>query len=383
VLNYEFPPIGGGGAPVSYEIAKRYAHKGHTVDVVTSHFTDLPLVEVLDGLRVYRVRCRRRRKELSHPHELLSFIYSAKQFLNSHLQHNVYDVCHAHFLLPTGLLALYLRQRYGLPYIISAHGSDIPGYNTDRFRFLHLFTAPLLKRICDGAERVVISSNYLTGLIKKKIYPYPSSKILEIPNGIDPAKFVPRKKEKIVMSSGRFLPRKGFQYLIRAVSDMDIGFEVHLCGDGPMREHLERLSRHAQTRIIFHGWIDNDSLFYRDLLGAASIFALLSTRENASVALLEGMSAGCAVLTSNTSGCLETVATSGVIVDPTDRDSIKASLMVLTSDAVLRQQLQHSARQRVEHVFAWDRIVDLYEVCALMPAIRCQTAYRLPTAETM
>ena len=35
MLNYEFPPIGGGASPVSYDIAKRLAERGYNIDVVT------------------------------------------------------------------------------------------------------------------------------------------------------------------------------------------------------------------------------------------------------------------------------------------------------------------------------------------------------------
>ena len=35
MLNYEFPPLGGGASPVSYELAKGYVKLGHGVDVVT------------------------------------------------------------------------------------------------------------------------------------------------------------------------------------------------------------------------------------------------------------------------------------------------------------------------------------------------------------
>ena len=34
VLNYEFPPLGGGASPVSYEIARGYVKLGQKVDVV-------------------------------------------------------------------------------------------------------------------------------------------------------------------------------------------------------------------------------------------------------------------------------------------------------------------------------------------------------------
>lgn len=377
VLNYEFPPIGGGGASVSYEIAKRYIQKGHDVAVITSKFRDLPSAETIDGLTLYRLNCLRTRKELSHPHELLSFVFAAKRFLRNHLKHHTYDICHAHFLLPTGIVALGLKEKYGLPYIISAHGSDIPGYNADRFKFLHLFTPPLLKRICDNAEYIVTSSDYLTRLIRQKIRAYPDGKIIKIPNGIDSAKFVPLKKDNIVLSSGRLMPRKGFQYLIKAVSEVDLGFDVHICGDGPMRSQLERLSKRSRTRIIFHGWVDNRSSFYRDLLGATSIFVLPSSRENASVCLLEGMSAGCAVVTSNVSGCPETVGSTGMMVNPTDSAEIKASLLELTGNASLRKQLQYMARQRVENVFAWDKIVDTYDKLFEKPS-RAQTGYGAP-----
>ncbi|MGF1613956.1 MAG: glycosyltransferase family 4 protein [Gammaproteobacteria bacterium] len=377
VLNYEFPPIGGGGASVCYEIAKRYVGKGHEVDVVTAGFRGLPSKQTIDGFTLYRVNCLRSRQELSYPHELLSFVFSAKRFLRNHLNYHRYDICHAHFLLPTGIVALALKEKLGLPYIISAHGSDVPGYNVDRFKILHWFTPPLLKKICDGAEHIITSSDYLASLVRQNIHPYPDGKIINIPNGIDCSKFVPLKKDNIVLSSGRFLPRKGFQHLIKAVSEVDLGFTVHLCGDGPMRPQLQRLSEASRTRIVFHGWVDNRSAFYRDLLGVASIFVLPSAAENASVGLLEGMSAGCAVVTSNVSGCPETVGSSGIVVNPTDAGAIKVRLVELTGDPDLRRRFQQMARERVEKVFSWDRIVDRYHSLLEEP-LRAQAACGVP-----
>lgn len=50
MLNYEFPPLGGGAAPVSYELAKGYAKKGHSVNVVTMGFKGLPEYEEKEGI---------------------------------------------------------------------------------------------------------------------------------------------------------------------------------------------------------------------------------------------------------------------------------------------------------------------------------------------
>ena len=50
MLNYEFPPLGGGAAPVSYELAKGYARKGHEVTAVTMGFKGLPEYEEKEGI---------------------------------------------------------------------------------------------------------------------------------------------------------------------------------------------------------------------------------------------------------------------------------------------------------------------------------------------
>jgi len=86
MLNYEFPPLGGGASPVGYEISKRYVERGHQVDVVTMGFGELPSFENVDGMNVYRVWSLRRKKEICQPHEILSFVLSAICFLSKRLK---------------------------------------------------------------------------------------------------------------------------------------------------------------------------------------------------------------------------------------------------------------------------------------------------------
>ena len=50
--------------------------------------------------------------------------------------------------------------------------------------------------------------------------------------------------------------------MIKAVSDSDIGYEVHICGDGPMMNELQALAKESKTKIVFHGWINNNSEKY-------------------------------------------------------------------------------------------------------------------------
>ena len=361
MLNYEFPPLGGGSSSVSHEIGKRYVANGHDVDVITMGFEGLPDKEEVDGITVFRVKCLQRYVEITRLHELATYVYSAQRFLMKRLAEVQYDVCHAHFLLPTGIVARSIKHRFGLPYVISAHGSDVPGYNPDRFLLVHRFTRPLLERVGDDAHKIVVMSDFLGDLIRKNVHAYTPEKICRIPNGVDTRKFRSQEKRKIILSTGRLLPRKGFQHLIRAVSREDVGFDVHICGDGPMRDELTRMAIASKTKIVFHGWLNNESDAYLNLLGSASIYVLASAQENNSISLLEAMSVGCATITTTAPGCRETLGDAGILVRPANCDDIGRAIVSLISDDQYRLSLQRKAVDRARTHFDWSSVVASYE----------------------
>lgn len=362
LLNYEFPPLGGGASPVSFEIAKQISERENcTVDVVTMGYKGLPSYEKINNrLHIYRVPCLRKKKEMSQPLEQLTYLFSAYFKVRELVKNNAYDICHCHFIIPTGVLAYIIKKQFGIPYVLTAHGSDVPGYNPDRFKLLHKFTGPLLKTICDNAHKIIALSSYLKGLINTNIKKYSDNKLLVIPNGIDSKQFVPLQKKQIILSTGRLLPRKGFQYLIQAVSSKNIGYDVHICGDGPMMPVLKDMAKKSRTKIHFHGWVDNKSTFYKELLGKTSIYCLVSSRENASISLLEAMSAGCAVITTNISGCPETVHDTGIVIPPENALELQKKLERLIENPKLISTLGAKARERVIKVYNWDILVSEY-----------------------
>jgi glycosyltransferase involved in cell wall biosynthesis len=357
VLNYEFPPLGGGASPVSFEMAKRLSDEGFLVDVITMGYKGLPEKEIINPrFTIHRVKSFRRKKEICQPWEQATYLISAYLKAKALLKENEYSLCHAHFLIPTGLLALRLKKQFGLPYIITSHGSDVPGFNSDRFKFLHSFTGPLLRAVAFGADKIIAPSNYLKELILKNISPALANKVEMIPNGIDESHFTPIPKKKIILGTGRLLRRKGFQNLLKACSDKDIGYEIHLGGDGPMMSEIKKIQATSKTKIVLHGWMNNRSPEYKELLESASIYVLPSERENASVSLLEAMSAGCAVVTSNSSGCVETVGGAGVLVQAGDVEDLRSKLYNLASDEIRISNLQTKARTRIVNEFSWNKV---------------------------
>ena len=231
VLNYEFPPLGGGASPVSYEIAERLSKipplslrapreaipcqtviqstAAFDIDVVTMGYKGLPkFEEVNKNFRIHRVKCLRSKKEICHPWEQLTYLFFGYFKCCELLKKSKFDICHCHFIIPTGVLAQKLKKKFGLEYIITAHGSDVPGFNTDRFKLLHKFTGPLLRRIVTDTRRIISPSFYLKDLILKNISTATEDKVVVIPNGIDTEKIKPQEKKKWIFSSGRLLPRK-------------------------------------------------------------------------------------------------------------------------------------------------------------------------------
>lgn len=361
MLNYEYPPLGGGASSVASQIAAGYERLGHSVDVVTMGFKGLPGFEKKDGINIYRVKCLRKKKEICYPWEQLTYVLSAKRFLRKFLKENKYHFCHTHFMLPTGLVGLWLRKRYDIPYLITSHGSDVPGHNPDRFLFLHKFTGKMLRKICDNASAITVPSNYLKDLIHANIGDYD---VTVIPNGSEDL-FVPgTEKENIVLSSGRLHKSKGFHFLIKAFKALaPCDWKLYIAGDGPYREELESLAG-GSPGIIFTGWLDNRGGEYLEILNRAKVFCLLSQAESQGIAYLEAMSAGCAVIASDIPACRETVSDAGFLIRRDDIEGVSGKLRLLMDDEGILREYMRRARERYETCYTWDKVISEYDVIA-------------------
>ena len=303
VLNYEFPPIGGGGGAVSRDLAIMLKKRGHSVSVVTMQYGDLPAKEVIEGVTVYRVKCLRKEAGVCHPQEQLTYILSAIRFLRKHLHEEKFDICHVHFIIPTGVAALYLKRHFHIPYIITAHGSDVEGYNQKRFRLMHKVLRPAWKHIVRQAEAVVAPSRFLEELMLRSDR---SCHYTVIPNGIDLVYYkrlaAEYSKTKSMITLCRLQEPKGVQDVIRAFAEArQTGWTLKVVGDGPYRSELERLAEELgiQDRVVFYGWVKNKSRQYEQLLGESYLYLSGSRFENCPMSVLEAAAAGCRLLISD------------------------------------------------------------------------------------
>ena len=357
-LSYEFPPLGGGGSKVAQGLAENFVGLGHEVDIVTMAYKDLPRQEVVAGANVYRVPCLRKSVDVSHPHELASYMLSALPATLRKVRETQYDLIHSHFLLPDGLTSIWPSRRSRIPLIVTAHGSDVPGYNPDRFKLIHKAIAPAWRSLVRAVDRIVCPSQFLANLI---LAHEPRARTLAIPNGIDLDKFnvgQPRRKSILVVT--RMLERKGVQDVLNALSGTDLGFEVNVVGTGPYLDTLVRLSNDLGMDTRFHGWLDNDSDELKLLFETSEIFVFPSHAENFPVVLLEAMGAGLAIITTNQTGCREVVGDAALCVAPGDVLEIRSALEKLSGDKELCRSLGSAARRRLDDHFGWTAVARQY-----------------------
>ncbi len=303
ILNYEFPPLGGGASYVSYELAKEYVSLGNKVSVVTMGYKDLLKFEIKDEIKIYRVKCFRLKKEICHPWEQLTYLYSARKFLKKHLKKNKYDINHTHFIIPTGVLAIWTKKNFNIPYIITAHGSDVLGYNNKRFfKYLYPFLNGIWKKIIKDANALISPSEFLLDKINNITN---DGNFFVIPNGLKESKFKPMKKEKKILVVSRLFENKGIQDVLDALKGIDMrGWVVDIVGEGPYRSFLEnKVSKNNLNKIVkFHGWIDNESQEMKNFYGKAGIFISASWFESFGLTLIEAISAKCQILVSDIDG---------------------------------------------------------------------------------
>lgn len=307
VLNYEYPPLGGGAAPVSRDISIQLAKKGHEVTVITMGFHGLLAYEEDHGVRIYRLKCLRSKKNSCMPWEQYTYLLAVRRFMRDHMKSHTYDVCHTHFVIPTGDAARWVKEKYGIPYVITAHGSDVEGHNSKTYmKIMHKILRPSWRKIVKGSEAVIAPSNYLLSLMKKE---FSDGNYIQIPNGLRVQKYRRiadrNKKEKRILLMGRMQKYKNMQTALRAIAAVDrSGWTVDILGDGPYREELERLVTELRLTdcVNFHGWIDNNSDEQLAYLQKASVYITASQFENCPMAVLETAAAGCYPLLSDIPG---------------------------------------------------------------------------------
>jgi glycosyltransferase involved in cell wall biosynthesis len=164
-------------------------------------------------------------------------------------------------------------------------------------------------------------------------------------------------REKVILNVGAIQTRKNIARLVEAFEAVDSGWRLVLAGSdgygsGGIRERITQ-SR-ARDRIAVLGYVTPAEL--AGWYARATVFAFPSLDEGFGMPVLEAMSAGVAVVTSNRSALPEVAGDAALLVDPADSGALADALRRVTSDESLRQKLIQRGTARAK-MFTWEKVV--------------------------
>lgn len=367
LITNEFPPIGGGGSSVlQYAVHYLTEEHGHAVTVITSSFRGLPRRQGFGRAHVIRVPAVRRYQDFCAVWELVTFGVSALLLALVFVPRWKPDLIQAYFALPGGWVARVLKLFYRVPYVLYFGGSDMPGANPSRYKNLYPFIRGITRWVWRGAEVSTVCS---AGLLELGRALDPVHDFRLVPNGVELARFVPVERPpnpavKILLI-GRLIPRKGFQYVVRALPRLreltNVPFEIEVVGTGAMRRHLDDLaaSLGVSHLLKYVGTIPYEKL--QLAYQGADIFALTSESEGMPCATLEAMGCGLPIVTTDVAGNQEIVyeGVNGFLIPIGDTEKLAQSLAWLIRDPALRRRLGAESRRLVQP-YEWREIVRRY-----------------------
>ena len=193
-----------------------------------------------------------------------------------------------------------------------------------------------------------------------------AAKITRIYNGIELDDFPVAQPERSgplrIVSVGRLIEFKGFQYLLEAVTQLNqrgVEVEVKIIGEGPMRFLLEQeISANGLLNVELCS-MRSQKQIQREL-AAANLFVLASISDYKGACdilptvITEAMACRLPVVSTTLTGIPEMVShgETGLLVEPGDAYALADAIMELSTDAARRKAMGEAGRARAEKLFS-------------------------------
>lgn len=272
-----------------------------------------------------------------------------------------YDLVHAHFTWPNGFVGAKLKEEYGLPFIITAHGYDVYDLPFRDARWRDLITD-----IFDSADAIITVSHRNHECIKKLNINTP---VHVLPNGFrsdlfyaqDPATCrdylnLPRDK-KILLTVANLEPVKGQKYLIEAIGEIVQERGDILCiivGRGGLENTLRQQvhSLGLADYVLLAG--GKPHIEVPLWMNAADLFVLPSLNEGNPTVMFEALGCGKPFVGTRVGGIPEIITSEdyGLLVKPASVQDLADMLLKALTKEWDGERIVAYARQ-----YSWGNIV--------------------------
>jgi len=359
LVNYEYPPLGGGGGIAMMEIAEELARR-HEVHVLTSGTKGLPEVEKHGSLNLTIHRAyvigRSARATASFA-SMAAFLPAARRRGNRILAEHDIDVINTWFAIPSGIPGAAIAGKNKVPHLLTVIGGDI--YDPSKWYSPHQFfpAKAAVKRVLRQVDAHVAISTDIAGRTRE--YFEFDNPIEVIPLGIAEPTFEPATRSelgmdddtKYIVAVGRLVRRKDYPTLLRAVHALGRD-DTHLLllGDGPEKDNLESLAAELgiADRVHLKGFVSDEEKFRT--LANSDVFTLASLHEGFGVVYLEAMFCGLPVVAADEGGQIDLLqdGRTGRLVPIGDKDAMARSLRELLEDEETAGRIGAYNKQRFQ-----------------------------------
>src|SRR6478672_62632 len=128
-----------------------------------------------------------------------------------------FDLIHAHGALPCGYAAAILREKLGIPFVVSVHGLDVFS-ERQAGKLLGSWCRRVSERVYGSARSIVCISEKVRDTLADA-----SVKTTVIHNGVDALMFSPGEEQKsplVILSVGNLIATKGHASLLRSLAQV-------------------------------------------------------------------------------------------------------------------------------------------------------------------
>lgn len=289
-------------------------------------------------------------------------IYIKKIFkkLEKRININKYNIISAHWIYPEGLIAYKIKKKYGIPYSITLHGSDI---HTNPFKNEKIKKYTL--KVLENADKCIFVSDALR---KKAIeFGYSNKNSVVISNGYDPNIFyfenkknkkkkLKFKAEKLIGFVGNLIDVKNILILpeiFEKVKNEYKNVEFVIVGEGNLKKNLEKSFQEKSLEVRFTGKLKQEQV--AEYMKAMDVMILPSKNEGWPCVILESQACGTYTVGSKVGGIPEAIGAVGETfeLDENFVDNISKSIINKLKNGYDMDKIL----KRVKN-FTWEEIVE-------------------------
>jgi len=160
----------------------------------------------------------------------------------------------------------------------------------------------------------------------------------------------------LLLSTGNRMPHKNFESLIRAIALIEPSTRPELVitgshGDDPLAPLVSELG--LEKDVTLASWVSSDEL--EALYARASAYVIPSLFEGFGLPVLDAMSRGCPVISSDIPVLHEVGGDAALYTDATSPEALAEAISAVLADAALRQRLSEAGLARSAG-FTWEKV---------------------------